>query len=128
MERLRAARDLCREVGGARRVVRQARPQPARDRADRGAPARRGRQLGRVRRRRREPPDRGDGRAVRPRSGRGAARRVPVVTMTETPRLLPPGSGAGFLGELAVPAELYWVVRRPAPLAGMSYPRGRSWE
>jgi len=46
----------------------------------------------------------------------------------EVPRLLPPGSGAGFLGELAVPAELYWVIRQPAPLAGMSYPRRQSWD
>jgi hypothetical protein len=43
------------------------------------------------------------------------------------PRLLPPGSGAGFLGDLAVPADLYWVTRQPAPLAGMSYPRRQSW-
>ncbi len=27
-----------------------------------------------------------------------------------------------------MPADLYWVVRHPAPLAGMAYPRGRSWE
>jgi hypothetical protein len=44
------------------------------------------------------------------------------------PRLLPPGSGAGFLGDLAVPADLYWVTRSPAPLAGMGYPRGNAWE
>lgn len=43
------------------------------------------------------------------------------------PRLLPPGSGAGFLGALSVPADLYWVARHPAPLAGMSYPRRESW-
>jgi protein-tyrosine phosphatase len=43
-------------------------------------------------------------------------------------RLLPPGSGAGFLGALAVPADLYWVTRTPAPLAGMGYPRAHSWE
>lgn len=43
------------------------------------------------------------------------------------PRLLPPGSGAGFLGELAVSADLYWVTRTPAPLAGMGSPRGDSW-
>ena len=42
-------------------------------------------------------------------------------------RLLPPGSGAGFLGALAVPADLFWVTRHPAPLAGMGYPRGNSW-
>lgn len=45
----------------------------------------------------------------------------------ENLRLLPPGSGAGFLGGLAVPADLYWVTRTPAPLAGMGYPRGNSW-
>jgi hypothetical protein len=50
------------------------------------------------------------------------------VSDTAVPRLLPPGSGAGFLGPLAVPAELYWVTRVPAPLAGMSYPRRSSWD
>jgi protein-tyrosine phosphatase len=49
------------------------------------------------------------------------------VSDTPVPRLLPPGSGAGFIGPLAVPAELYWVTRDPAPLAGMSYPRRESW-
>jgi atypical dual specificity phosphatase len=44
------------------------------------------------------------------------------------PRLLPPGSGAGFIGTIAVPADLYWVTRQPAPLAGMAFPRGASWE
>jgi protein-tyrosine phosphatase len=43
-------------------------------------------------------------------------------------RLLPPGSGAGFVGDLAIPADFYWVTRQPAPLAGMGYPRGNSWE
>jgi hypothetical protein len=50
------------------------------------------------------------------------------VPETAKPRLLPPGSGAGFLGTLAVPADLYWVARHPAPLAGMSYPRRHSWD
>jgi hypothetical protein len=50
------------------------------------------------------------------------------VTDAAVPRLLPPGSGAGFLGPLAVPAELYWVTRAPTPLAGMSYPRRQCWE
>jgi protein-tyrosine phosphatase len=44
------------------------------------------------------------------------------------PRLLPPGSGAGFVGTLAVPGDLYWVTRHPAPLAGMGFPRGYSWQ
>ena len=26
-----------------------------------------------------------------------------------------------------MPADLYWVTRAPAPLAGMGYPRGNSW-
>lgn len=43
------------------------------------------------------------------------------------PALSPPGSGTGFLGALAVPAELYWVLREPVPLAGMSYPRRTEW-
>ena len=43
-------------------------------------------------------------------------------------RLLPPGSGAGRLGNLMVPADFYWVTRQPAPLAGMGYPRGNSWD
>lgn len=44
------------------------------------------------------------------------------------PFLLAPGNGAGFIGELAVPGELYWVAREPAPLAGMSYPHRADWK
>lgn len=44
------------------------------------------------------------------------------------PLLLAPGAGTGFLGRLAVPAELYWVAREPAPLAGMSYPHRADWD
>lgn len=44
-----------------------------------------------------------------------------------TPRLLPPGTGAGFVAGLSVPGELYWVLRTPAPLAGMSYPTRARW-
>jgi protein-tyrosine phosphatase len=43
------------------------------------------------------------------------------------PRLVPPGSIVGFLGELAVPADLYWVTREPVPLAGMAYPGRVDW-
>jgi hypothetical protein len=43
------------------------------------------------------------------------------------PRLAAPGSGTGFLGSLAVPAELWWAAREPAPLAGMSYPSRADW-
>jgi protein-tyrosine phosphatase len=42
-------------------------------------------------------------------------------------RLVPPGSIVGFLGELAVPADFYWVVREPVPLAGMAYPGRVDW-
>jgi hypothetical protein len=52
---------------------------------------------------------------------------VPLTGEPGPPRLLPPGSGAGFIGPLAVPGDFYWVTRHPAPLAGMSYPRGHSW-
>ena len=43
------------------------------------------------------------------------------------PVLVPPGSTVGFLGDLAVPAELYWVSREPTPLAGMGYPARTDW-
>jgi hypothetical protein len=43
------------------------------------------------------------------------------------PRLVVPGSIVGFLGELAVPADFYWVAREPVPLAGMAYPGRVDW-
>ena len=43
------------------------------------------------------------------------------------PRLVPPGSIVGFLGDLAVPADFYWVTREPVPLAGMAYPGRVDW-
>ncbi|MBM3673843.1 MAG: hypothetical protein FJW88_02645 [Actinobacteria bacterium] len=48
--------------------------------------------------------------------------------MTSAPALCSPGSGTGFLGALAIPAELYWVMRDPVALAGMSYPRRTEWD
>ena len=43
------------------------------------------------------------------------------------PRLLPPGAFTGFLGDLCVPDDLYWVSRMPAPIVGMSYPGRADW-
>lgn len=43
------------------------------------------------------------------------------------PRLAAPGSRTGFLGSLAVPAELWWATHEPAPLAGMAYPHRAEW-
>jgi protein-tyrosine phosphatase len=43
------------------------------------------------------------------------------------PRLVAPGSIVGFLGDLAVPADFYWVTRDPVPLAGMAYPGRVDW-
>lgn len=43
------------------------------------------------------------------------------------PRLLPPGAFTGFLGDLCVPDDLYWVSRVPAPIVGMSYPGRANW-
>jgi hypothetical protein len=43
------------------------------------------------------------------------------------PRLVPPGSIVGFLGDLAIPADFYWVTREPVPLAGMTYPGRVDW-
>lgn len=40
---------------------------------------------------------------------------------------LPPGAGTGFLGELCVPDDLYWIARAPVALAGMSYPGRADW-
>ena len=42
-------------------------------------------------------------------------------------RLLPPGAYTGFLGQLCVPDDLYWVAREPVALAGMSYPGRADW-
>jgi hypothetical protein len=42
-------------------------------------------------------------------------------------RLLPPGAHTGFLGNLCVPDDLYWIARDPVALAGMSYPGRADW-
>jgi protein-tyrosine phosphatase len=44
-----------------------------------------------------------------------------------TLRLLPPGAHTGFLGDLCVPDELYWVARTPVALAGMKSPGRADW-
>ena len=44
-----------------------------------------------------------------------------------TLRLLPAGAHTGFLGNLCVPDDLYWVSRTPVALAGMSYPGRADW-
>ena len=41
--------------------------------------------------------------------------------------LLPPGAHTGFLGDLCVPDDLYWIAREPVALAGMSYPGRADW-
>jgi hypothetical protein len=45
-----------------------------------------------------------------------------------TLRLLPAGAHTGFLGNLCVPDDLYWVSRTPVALAGMSYPGRADWD
>jgi len=42
-------------------------------------------------------------------------------------RVLPPGAHTGFLGDLCVPDDLYWIAREPVALAGMSYPGRADW-
>jgi len=42
-------------------------------------------------------------------------------------RLLAPGAYTGFLGELCVPDDLYWISRSPVAVAGMSYPGRADW-
>jgi hypothetical protein len=44
-----------------------------------------------------------------------------------TLRLLPVGAHTGFLGNLCVPDNLYWIARTPVALAGMSYPGRADW-
>lgn len=44
-----------------------------------------------------------------------------------TLRLLPVGAHTGFLGDLCVPDDLYWVSRIPVALAGMAYPGRADW-
>ena len=47
--------------------------------------------------------------------------------MDMTLRILPPGAHTGFLGDLCVPDDLYWIARAPVALAGMSYPGRADW-
>ena len=42
-------------------------------------------------------------------------------------RLLPPGAYTGFLGNLCVPDDLYWLAKQPVALVGMSYPGRADW-
>jgi hypothetical protein len=42
-------------------------------------------------------------------------------------RLLAPASEVRFVGPMAMPAELYFVARRPVALAGMAYPSRVDW-
>jgi hypothetical protein len=42
-------------------------------------------------------------------------------------RVLPPGAYTGFLGNLCVPDDLYWIAREPVALVGMSYPGRADW-
>jgi protein-tyrosine phosphatase len=42
-------------------------------------------------------------------------------------RLLPPASEVRFVGPMAMPAELYFVARKPVALAGMAYPSRVDW-
>jgi len=44
-----------------------------------------------------------------------------------TLRLLSVGAHTGFLGQLCVPDDLYWVSRSPVALAGMAYPGRADW-
>ncbi len=47
--------------------------------------------------------------------------------MSASLRLLPPGAYTGFLGDLCVPDDLYWIARAPVALAGMAYPGRADW-
>src|SRR5260370_14384635 len=63
---------------------------------------------------------------ARGRSTGGEASRERPVGVAPL-RLLPPGAHTGFLGDLCVPDDLYWVSRAPVALAGMAYPGRADW-
>jgi hypothetical protein len=44
------------------------------------------------------------------------------------PRLLDPASDVGFIGDVSVPGELYFVSRAPVVIAGMGYPARVDWD
>ena len=76
-------------------------------------------------------------RCARPRGNTDVRTRRPVrrvvhdfllVTGDAMPaRLLPPGAYTGFLGDLCVPDDLFWVHRAPVALVGMAYPGRADW-
>lgn len=43
------------------------------------------------------------------------------------PKLLAPAGEVGFLGDAAIPADLYFVTREPVPIVGMGYPARVEW-
>ena len=43
-------------------------------------------------------------------------------------QLCVPGGEVGFLGDCAIPADLYFIARTPAPLVGMGYPARVDWD
>ena len=45
-----------------------------------------------------------------------------------TVSLIPLGSEVGFFGDAAIPADLYFLARDPAPLIGMGFPARVDWQ
>ncbi len=43
-------------------------------------------------------------------------------------QLCVPGGEVGFLGDAAIPGDLYFVARGPAPLVGMGFPARVNWQ
>jgi hypothetical protein len=48
--------------------------------------------------------------------------------VTPTVKLLPAAGEVGFLGDAAIPADLYFVAREPVAIVGMGYPARLDWE
>ena len=44
------------------------------------------------------------------------------------PVLIPPGSEVGFLGDAAIPADLYFVAHQPVEIIGMGFPSRIDWQ
>jgi hypothetical protein len=53
---------------------------------------------------------------------------IPERASQPRPKLLDPASEVGFLGDVSIPSELYFVSRDPVVIAGMGFPARVDWQ
>jgi hypothetical protein len=53
---------------------------------------------------------------------------VAAASGATRPVLIPPGSEVGFLGDAAIPADLYFVAHQPVEIIGMGFPSRVDWQ